>query len=168
MQIAFVLSLLAAIAAAAPAVDLQERGNLPGLDSTQSTNARNVISEVKKEKVGKQGCLASIATALTESSILIYANKDVPESMKYHHDAVGSDHDSIGIFQQRASIYKNVADDMNAAKSAGLFIQGMKAVHGWETMNVGKLCQDVQRSAYPDRYEKNVPAAEKICGAEGL
>jgi hypothetical protein len=167
MKTAFVLSILAAIAAAAPAVDLQERGNLPGLDSTQSKNARDIISEVKKENVGKQGCLASIATALTESSILIYANKGVPESMKYHHDAVGSDHDSIGIFQQRASIYKSVADDMDAAKSAGQFIQGMKAVSGWEHKNIGDLCQDVQKSAYPDRYEKNVPAAEKICGAEG-
>lgn len=142
-------------------------GNLPGLDSTQSSHARAIIGEVKSEGVGRQGCLAAIATALVESSILVYANNAVPSSLNYAHDAVGSDHDSIGIFQQRASIYTNIAADMDPARSAGQFFSVMKGISGWQTMDVGTLCQKVQKSAYPDRYSERVGAATSICSAGG-
>lgn len=98
----------------------------------------------------------------------MYANNAVPASLKYHHDRIGSDHDSIGLFQQRASIYKNIACDMEAGCSAGQFFAEMKRVKGWQTMAVGTLCQKVQRSAYPDRYAKQVGAATKVCAAGGL
>lgn len=98
----------------------------------------------------------------------MYANKAVPASLKYHHDRVGSDHDSVGIFQQRARYYPNIKCDMDAGCSAGQFYKEMKRVSGWKTMAVGTLCQKVQRSAYPDRYAKQVGAAKKICKAGGL
>jgi hypothetical protein len=170
-------------------------GNLPGLDSTQSSHARAIIAQAKSEKLGRQGCLAGIATALTEvcflvldhallslslesissilimanwaqSSILVYANSNVPSSLHYSHDAVGDDHDSVGIFQQRAVYYPNIAADMDPAKSAAQFFAKMKAVNGWKTMNVGELCQKVQGSAYPSRYEEHLSAAESICSAD--
>ena len=43
-------------------------GNLPGLSATQSSHARAIIQEAKNEGLGNQGCLAGIATALTEVS----------------------------------------------------------------------------------------------------
>lgn len=98
----------------------------------------------------------------------MYANSNVPASLNYPHDRVGSDHDSVGLFQQRASLYKNVACDMGAACSAGQFFQDMKRVNGWQTMSVGTLCQKVQRSAYPDRYTKQVALASNLCKAGGL
>lgn len=55
---------------------------------------------------------------------------------------------------------------MNAADSAEQFFAVMKGISGWQTMDVGTLCQEVQRSAYPDRYAANVPAAESICSAD--
>ncbi|KAJ5317365.1 hypothetical protein PENANT_c034G03376 [Penicillium antarcticum] len=143
-------------------------GNLPGLTSTQSKHAKAIIGEAKKEDLGRQGCLAGIATALVESNILIYANKKVPSSLNYPHDAVGSDYDSVGIFQQRAKYYPSIAADMDPAKSAAQFFKGMKGVSGWKTMEVGKLCQKVQGSAYPTRYAGRVDEAEKICAAGGL
>lgn len=96
------------------------------------------------------------------------SNNAVPASLKYHHDGIGSDHDSIGIFQQRASIYKNIGCDMNAGCSAGQFFRNMKAIKGWQTMDIGILCQRVQRSAYPDRYRTNTAKAAKICAAGGM
>ena len=143
-------------------------GDLPGLGSAQSSHARAIIAEAKSEGVGRQGCLAAITTGLTESSIYVYANNAVPSSLNYPYDKIGSDYDSIGIFQQRASIYTNIAADMDPARSAAQFFTGMKAISGWQTMNVGDLCQAVQKSAYPDRYEANVPAAESICTAGGI
>ncbi|KAJ5995704.1 hypothetical protein N7481_002681 [Penicillium waksmanii] len=143
-------------------------GNLPGLTSTQSKHAKDIIAEAKSEDLGRQGCTAGIATAIVESNILIYANSGVPESLKYPHDAVGSDHDSVGIFQQRAMFYKDIAADMDAGKSAGQFFKKMKGISGWKSMDVGTLCQKVQGSAYPSRYAKQVSKAEKICKAGGL
>ncbi|KAJ5470764.1 hypothetical protein N7530_008121 [Penicillium desertorum] len=148
--------------------DDSSSGNLPGLTSTQSKHAKDIIGEAKEEGLGRQGCLAGIATGLVESNMLMYANKKVPESLKYPHDAVGSDYDSVGIFQQRAVYYPDIAADMDAAKSAAQFFKGMKAISGWKTMEVGKLCQKVQRSAYPDRYSERVAEAKKICAAGGL
>ncbi|KAK3896787.1 hypothetical protein C8A05DRAFT_39664 [Staphylotrichum tortipilum] len=143
-------------------------GNLPGLNAVQSKHARAIIGEAKKEGLGRHGCEAGIATAIVESSILIYANSKVPASLKYPHDRVGSDHDSVGIFQQRAIYYPNIAADMDAARSAAQFFAKMKNVSGWKTMAVGKLCQKVQVSAYPDRYAAQVSKATKICAAGGL
>jgi hypothetical protein len=74
----------------------------------------------------------------------MYANNAVPASLKYPHDRVGNDHDSIGLFQQRYMYYKNVAADMD----------------------VPTLCQKVQRSA-PDAYSGQLALAKKICSADG-
>ncbi|KAK9367268.1 hypothetical protein V1509DRAFT_640758 [Lipomyces kononenkoae] len=142
-------------------------GNLPGLDATQSSHARAIIAETKRENLGHQGCLAAIATAITESGILIYANSNVPDSFNYPYDAVGSDYDSVGIFQQRVSYYPDIAADMDPARSAQQFFAVMVTISGWQTMNIGDLCQEVQKSAYPDRYQENVPAAQAICAADG-
>lgn len=148
--------------------DVEARANLPGLNASQSKYARAIIAQAKKDKVGAHGCQAGIATAMVESTLVMYANKKVPESMKLPHDRVGSDHDSVGLFQQRASIYKNVKCSMDADCSAGQFFDEMKRVKGWKNIAVGTLCQKVQRSAYPDRYAKQVGLATKVCKAGGL
>lgn len=43
-------------------------GNLPGLNAVQSAHARAIIAEAKAKGVGRQGCLAGIATAIVEVS----------------------------------------------------------------------------------------------------
>ncbi|KAE9377382.1 hypothetical protein N431DRAFT_453730 [Stipitochalara longipes BDJ] len=141
----------------------REAANFPGLDALQTTRANQIIGEVKKEGLGQQGCKAAITTGLTESSLRILANKAVPASLNYAHDGIGSDHDSIGIFQQRAEYYKDISCDMQAACSAGQFFNGMKAIRGWQTMDVATLCQKVQKSAYPDAYRKYTTLAAAIC-----
>lgn len=57
---------------------------------------------------------------------------------------------------------------MDPAGSARQFFEKMVAVDGWETMDVGTLCQTVQVSAYPDRYAERVDEASAICEAGGL
>ncbi|KAL2807748.1 hypothetical protein BJX63DRAFT_440015 [Aspergillus granulosus] len=142
-------------------------GNLPGLGATQSAHAKKIIQQAKDQGVGSHGCQAAIATALVESGIYIYANNAVPESLNYPHDKVGSDHDSVGIFQQRA-VYYDVKKAMDPAGSAEMFLDKMMGISGWEDMAVGTLCQKVQVSAYPDRYAERVAEAQEICAAGGL
>lgn len=143
-------------------------GPIAGLNAAQSAHAWAIMGEVRAEGLPHQACLAAFATGLVESSLRILANNGVPASLKYPHDGLGSDHDSIGIFQQRASVYKDVAADMDAAGSARQFFAVMKGIPGWQTMDVGTLCQKVQRSAYPTRYGQQVGTATKICAAGGL
>lgn len=73
----------------------------PGLDDVQSRNADGAIGEVRAEGLGRQACLAVISTALQESTLHIYANPAVPESMNYPHDLEGGDQDSVGKLQCR-------------------------------------------------------------------
>ncbi|KAF3384370.1 hypothetical protein F1880_002065 [Penicillium rolfsii] len=148
--------------------DRSSGDDLPGLSATQSKHARAIIAEAKSEDLGLHGCAAGIATALVESNILVYANQDVPSSLNYPHDAVGSDQDSVGIFQQRAMYYPDIAADMDATKSAAQFFKNMKNISGWKSMAVGALCQEVQGSAYPSRYAERVAEAESICNAGGI
>ena len=45
-------------------------GNLPTLNAVQSKNARAIIAQTKKQGLGRQGCMAALATGLTEVSLL--------------------------------------------------------------------------------------------------
>jgi hypothetical protein len=93
----------------------------------------------------------------------------VAASFNYPHDGVGGDADSIGIFQQRVRYYPDVAADMDPTRSAAQFFAKMKAIPGWQTMDVGKLCQKVQVSAIPEQYNnKGLPIATPVCDAGGF
>jgi hypothetical protein len=125
---------------------------IPGYDQRQSNNAWAIIKQIKAEKFGKNdltACKAAFATAITESNIYIYANKNVPKSKNYPYDKIGSDHDSVGVFQQRVQFYP-LAEAMNPAKSAHLFFKKLKSQKGWEKAKtdkqIGVLCQKVQGS----------------------
>jgi hypothetical protein len=54
------------------------------------------------------------------------ANRKVPASLDFNYDGLGFGHDSIDIFQQRASIYKNISCDMQADCCASQSFKGMK------------------------------------------
>lgn len=92
------------------------KGNLPGLSSVQTRNARAIIARAKKDfpaSQEKRACYIAITTAFQESQIKILANSKYPASLKYPHDGVGQDHDSVGIFQQRPS-WGSTKERMNA------------------------------------------------------
>jgi hypothetical protein len=125
---------------------------IPGYDHRQSNNAWAIIKQIKAEKFGKDAlaaCKAAFATAITESNIYIYANKNVPKSKNYPYDKIGSDHDSVGVFQQRVKYYP-LAEAINPAKSAHLFFKKLKTVKDWKKAKTDKqisvVCQKVQGS----------------------
>ena len=103
-------------------------------------------------------CFMTIAV---ESNWIMYANNAVPESLNFPHDAIGHDHDSIGLFQQRPS-WGTVAQRMNPRESAGMFLQELRKLD-WRNMDRGAACQAVQRSAFPHRYaEHEAEAIEMV------
>lgn len=119
------------------------------------------VKAAKDKSLGLNAAIIAVGTELVETGLKMYANSTVPESLKLPHDAVGSDHDSVGLFQQRAS-WGSVADRMNPYVSAGLFFNALTGIKGWEQMEKGAVAQAVQRSAFPDRY------AEQMAKASGL
>lgn len=121
-----------------------------------------IIREGRRRGVTDQGIKIALATALVESGMKMYANPADPASMQMPHDAVGYDHDSVGLFQQRNNgAWGTTADRMDPAKSAGMFYdQLVKA--DYNTGDAGAHAQRVQRSAFPGRY------AQKMGEAQGM
>ncbi|KAK0518539.1 hypothetical protein OC835_007813, partial [Tilletia horrida] len=124
-------------------------GSALALDSTQQSHAQTIANVAKNYGTNspQHACVTAVATAITESALYIYANSKVPASLNYPHDKVGSDHDSVGLFQQRVSIYKNIAADMDATGSTRQFLAEMVKISGWQSIAPGTLAQKVQRSA---------------------
>ena len=68
------------------------------------------------------------------------------------HSLPYGDRDSIGLFQQRDS-WGSYAQRMNPEWASRQFL--VKAIRQNESwMSAGQLAQDVQVSAYPDRYDE--------------
>jgi hypothetical protein len=138
-------------AAAEAAKEAAEPKPVDGLSKLQMKNAIAIIEAGKDEGLGRDAWAIALATAMQESKFRNYANENVPESYNYDYQAEGSDHDSVGLFQQRLS-WGSVKDLMTPKKSAKKFYKALKRVDGWEGMSVTKAAQTVQVSAYPDAY----------------
>ena len=133
--------------------------------------AYEIARAAKAAGVGKKGAIIGMATSLVEAGnpLKMWANSKVPASLKFPHDAVGSDGTSAGLFQQQQNgAWGTVADRMDPYRSAGMFYKALKAVGGWETMEPGAAAQAVQRSAFPDKYAGQMSAAEALLARTGL
>lgn len=115
-----------------------------------------IARAAKEKRLPSRGAMIGVGTALVESGdpMRMWANRAVPESLAFKHDAVGSDHDSVGLFQQRANgAWGSTADRMSPFKSAGMFFAAMlRKFPKWQSMAPGAVAQGVQVSAFPARY----------------
>lgn len=126
----------------------------------QLSNALSIIQAGNEAGVGAQGQKVALMTALQESTLRNLANPGVAGSMDLAHEGTGSDHDSVGLFQQRPSMgWGTVQEIMTPSKSASVFYSRLKDVQGWESMSPGRAAQSVQRSATPTAYDKWEPTA---------
>jgi len=119
------------------------------LDEEQVANARIIIAVGRTLGVPDRGIAIALATAMVESWV---RNLD------------WGDRDSLGLFQQRPTMGwgtdEQVRDPYRAAAAFfggpgdpnGTRTRGLLDIPGWETMDFGAVAQEVQRSAYPDRY----------------
>lgn len=136
---------------------------------------------IQKYAEGNQGLsrretVIGFMTAMVESPpIAMYANSNVPESLNYPHEKVGSDADSLGLLQQRPSIpWGTVAELMNPdynirafyggpdGPNAGKGVPGLLDIANWQNLGYGVLAQRVQGSAFPDRYDEWRDGCEQL------
>ena len=119
-------------------------------------------SHLRHPVISPRGCQIGIATGLVETNLKMYANRADPESMNFPHDAVGSDANSVGVFQQRAPWWGTVAERMNPRLSAAMFFNALARLDYNGPKSPGWYAQQVQQSAFPTRYDERFPQAVQI------
>jgi hypothetical protein len=129
---------------------------------TRDEYARAIIAEGRRRGVTERGIKIALATALVESDLKMYANAGDPESLNFPHEALSTDANSVGLFQQRAPWWGTVADRMDPARSAGLFYAALTKLDYNGPNSPGWYAQAVQKSAYPDRYDEHYGDAEDL------
>lgn len=121
------------------------------LDPEQAGNAAIIATVARKRGLPARAASIGIATAIQESKL---------RNINY------GDRDSLGLFQQRPSqgwgTRKQIADPVYATNA---FYDVLAEVDGYETMEITKVAQKVQRSAFPDAYADHEPEARVIASA---
>ncbi|WBB66035.1 M23 family metallopeptidase [Micromonospora sp. WMMD812] len=142
-------------------------GDMPRLadyGDSQLRNAARIIKVGQDMKVPPRGWVIAVATAMQESGLRNLANQTVAQSTDLPNEGVGADHDSVGLFQQRAS-WGSVAQRMNPEYAAGKFYEKLLTVPKWEELPLTVAAQEVQVSAYPDAYAKHETLAAHLVDA---
>ncbi|MFC3849737.1 tape measure protein [Corynebacterium hansenii] len=130
---------------------------------------REISRAAQSKGLDREAAVIGTGTSLVEASdpILMWANRAVPESLNFRHDRIGSDYDSVGIFQQRDNgAWGTVAQRMSPFESALMFFREL-VKFDWKSMSRGAAAQKVQRSAFPSRYEPVMGRAEELVAQYG-
>jgi hypothetical protein len=122
-----------------PACTVRADGEVT-LDPTQMANAATITAVGIRRKMPEEAVVIALATALQESKL---------ENIEH------GDRDSLGLFQQRPSQGWGTEDQVRDPRyAAGKFYSALKKVKGYRDMRVTDAAQRVQRSAYPEAYQK--------------
>ncbi|GIJ28282.1 hypothetical protein Vqi01_34440 [Micromonospora qiuiae] len=132
-----------------------------GWGSAETTHAATIVAVGRQRQVPPRGYVIALATAMQESTLRNLANANVPESLTLPHEGVGRDHDSVGLFQQRPG-WGSVRERMTPTYAAGKFYEALLRVDGWQRMRLTDAAQAVQRSGYPEEYQKWEDDAEQL------
>ncbi|RKN17060.1 M23 family metallopeptidase [Micromonospora musae] len=131
---------------------------------SQLRNAARIIGTGQQMKVPPRGWVVAVATAMQESGLRNLANRTVRDSRDLPNEGVGADHDSVGLFQQRAS-WGSARQRMTPEYAAKKFYEKLVAIRGWEQLPLTVAAQRVQVSAFPDAYAKHETVAAQIVDA---
>jgi hypothetical protein len=112
------------------------------LTPTQKANAAAIVKAAQEMKLPARAAVIAVATALQESKLY-----------NLHNLGRNNDHDSLGLFQQRPSAgWGTPAQTENADHASKAFLSRLVEVHNWKNLPLTRAAQDVQVSAYGDRY----------------
>ncbi|MFC5668531.1 peptidase M23, partial [Kitasatospora misakiensis] len=112
--------------------------------------ARAIVNAVQAQNLPQRAAVIAVTTSIVETTLRNNPNTE--------------DHDSVGLFQQRAS-WGSFAQRMDPTWSTNAFLKAMVRVSNWQTRPIGEVCQAVQISAFPGRYQPQAADAERIVNA---
>ncbi|RLP83429.1 hypothetical protein EAD89_27535, partial [Micromonospora sp. BL4] len=137
-----------------------------GLDQAQMDNAKIIVDVGLEMKMPRRALVVALSTAMQESNLYNLASSVLPESAQYPNQGSGSDHDSVGLFQQRPSSgWGTVAELMRPSYAARAFYEALNEIPGWQDMSVTAAAQAVQISAFPDAYAQHEERATTVAAA---
>ncbi|GHD23155.1 hypothetical protein GCM10007147_17970 [Nocardiopsis kunsanensis] len=119
------------------------------MNARTATCAKEVVEAAKDRDMGKDAAAIAMATTIVETHLNNYT---------------GGDRDSVGLFQQR-NHYGSSEDRLDVGWATEAFFDELSVVYpgdSWKDVAPGEVAQDVQRSAYPDRYHHQIDDAEVI------
>jgi murein DD-endopeptidase MepM/ murein hydrolase activator NlpD len=126
--------------------------SLGRLTREQIGNAAIIVAVGVERKVPVRGQVIAVATAMQESRL--------------YNATEETDHDSLGLFQQRPSAGWGKPEELTDPRYASRkFYEALLEVDGWQSMPLTVAAQKVQRSAYPDAYAKHEPGAAAVVSA---
>ena len=121
-----------------------EAGGTVRLGGDQMANAATITAVGTRLELPERAVVVALATALQESKL-----RNLP------HLGVDNDHDSVGLFQQRPSQGWGTEDQLRDPRyAAERFYRALREVAGWDRMRLTDAAQRVQRSAFPEAYQK--------------
>jgi hypothetical protein len=128
---------------------------LPGsavtITAEQAANAATIAQVAWDRGLPDRAVVVALATAQQESGL---RNLD------------HGDRDSLGLFQQRPSQgWGTEAQVQDPVYAAGQFYDRLVQVPGWDTGRLTDVAQTVQRSAFPEAYQKHEAMAIDLTAA---
>lgn len=121
------------------------------LGADQMANAATIAAIGMQRKMPERAVVVALATAYQESHLKNIAH---------------GDRDSLGLFQQRPSQGWGTAEQIQDPRyAADRFYAALKKVKGWQKLRVTEAAQRVQRSAYPEAYQKWADEAQVLTRA---
>jgi hypothetical protein len=132
----------------------QLQGDMRGSMTAYRTScARMVVAAARARGLARRAATIAITTVIVETHI---QNIDVEV-----------DHDSLGLFQQRAS-WGTRAQRLDPTWATNAFLDAMLRRYpngSWQSAPIGEVCQAVQVSAFPERYQPQAGDAQIIVDA---
>ena len=108
------------------------------LTDEQARNASLIAAIAIRRGMPAHAATVALATSLQESRL---------------YDLRGGDRDSLGLFQQRPSQgWGSRAQVLDPVHATNAFYDALEKVKGYEQMEITKVAQEVQKSAYPAAY----------------
>jgi hypothetical protein len=111
--------------------------------------------------IPENGIIIALAAAIHETGMRNLANPNVPASLTVAHDGLAVDHQAVGILAQDPES-DAPSELMSPAVAAEKFFTRMRGVSGWEAMPPQQVAGIVARSAFPDAYADDAPAAQQF------
>ena len=107
-------------------------------DPSQTAHAATITAIATKRGLPPRAATIAIATAIQESKL---------RNLRY------GDRDSVGLFQQRPSQGWGTEEQiLDPVYATNRFYDALVKVKGYEKMEITKIAQEVQKSAYPEAY----------------
>ncbi|SUA40700.1 Peptidoglycan endopeptidase RipA precursor [Nocardia africana] len=141
-----------------------DSAHVDGYSPQQLQIAQVAVAVGEQHGAAPNVIVAALMAAMQESSLRNLSNDAVEGSSGYAHDGVGGDHDSVGPWQMRASVWGGAGIDqlMNPAYQANWFYNQADKVDGAASMDPGELAQTVEVSDFPDQYGTHRREAEAL------